>query len=373
MNDTPTPSSAPPAGGPAPPVPPQPAPAGPPPSSFDDASSTALAEALSSSFRILKVVMVGLVLFFLGSGMFIVEPNEVVVKLRFGKPTGIGRSQLLQPGWHWAWPYPINEKVRIRIGQSQTVTSTAGWYAMTPEMQARNEEPQPAGFLRPDADGYTLTADGNILHVLATIKYRITDPLRYTFDFASAPEILTNIVNNAIFYAAARFTADAALYKDKGGFRDAVIGRVQQKIDQLNLGITLEPSDVETKAPADVRAAFVSVNNAEQARSTEISRALSYRDQTLNTAAGQARAIVNAGLVSSNRLVAAITATARAFEDQLPSYRANPDLFKQRWLANRLRNVLTNATDKFTLPEGFDELRLQLSREPEKREAPPTR
>jgi membrane protease subunit HflK len=332
-----------------------------------------LAEALQSSFRILKILMVGLVVFFFGSGMFVVEPNEVVVKLMFGKPMGTGRSQLLQPGWHWAWPYPINEKVRIKIGQSQTVTSTAGWHATTPEMEATNEEPQPTGSLRPDADGYTLTADGNILHVRASIKYRITDPLRYTFDFANAPEVLTNIINNAIFYASARFTADAALYKDKAGFRDAVIARIQQKIDQLNLGITLEPGDVETKAPADVRAAFVNVNNAEQGRSTEISRALSYREQTLNTAAGQARAVINSGLVSSNRLVAALSATAQAFQDQLPSYRANPDLFKQRLLANRLRIVLTNATDKFTLPEGFDELRLQLSREPEKREAPPTR
>lgn len=355
----PVPSAAP------PPEPPH----DPPPSTFEDASSTALSEALGSSFRILKLLMTGLVLLFLCSGMFIVEPNEVVVKLQFGKPVGVGKEQLLQPGWHWAWPYPINEKVRIRIGQSQTVTSTAGWYATTPEMEARNEEPTPYGFLRPEADGYTLSADGNIIHARATLKYRITSPLRYTFDFTNVTEILTNIVNNALIYASARYTADAALYKDKIGYRDAVLGRVQQKIEQLDLGITLEPGDVETKAPVDVRAAFENVNKAEQARSTEISKALSYRDEIINTAAGQAQAIINAGLASSNHLVQGIVGTAQVFRDQLPSFLANPRLFEERLLATRMQRILTNANVKFTLPEGFDEIRLQLSREPEKREA----
>jgi membrane protease subunit HflK len=367
MNDSsPSPPPAPSVPSPLPPAPP------PPPESlpntFEDASSTALSEALRSSFGILKVLMMGLVLLFFCSGMFVVEPNEVVVKLQFGQPVGVAKDRLLQPGWHWAWPYPINEKVRIKVGQSQTVTSTTGWHATTPEMETRNEEPPAYGFLRPEADGYTLTADGNIIHARASVKYRITDPIRYAFDFEHVTAVLTNIVNNAIHYASARYTADAALYRDKLGYRDAVIDRVRQLAEALNLGITLEPSDVETKAPVDVRGAFENVNKAEQARSTDISKAHSYRDEVVNTALGQSNAIVNAGLVSSNRLVATVSATAQVFQDQLPSYQANPRLFKERFLAARMQRVLTNANVKFTLPEGFPELRLQLSREPEKAE-----
>jgi membrane protease subunit HflK len=202
--------------------------------------------------------------------------------------------------------------------------------------------------------------------VRASVKYRITDPIRYTFDFANVTETLTNIVNNAIIYASARYTADAALYRDKLGYRDTVIERVRQLAEAANLGITLEPSDVETKAPVDVRGAFENVNKAEQARSTEISKARSYRDEIVNTSLGQSNAIVNAGLVSSNRLVSAVVATAQVFQDQLPSYQADPHLFKERFLAARMQRVLTNANVKFTLPDGFQELRLQLSREPEK-------
>ncbi len=360
-----------------PPSPPPPAPEPAPAPVLEDASSQALAEAFRSSFRIVKFLMAALVLVFLCSGMFVVQPNQRAIVLFFGKPVGVGEEQLKKPGWHWAWPYPINEPVRIPVGEVQTVTSTAGWHATTPEMEALGQEPPATGILRPEADGYTLSADGNILHARATLKYRISDPIRYTFGFADPRALLTNILNNALFYASARVTADAALYKDKAGFRELVLQRVRSRVAELDLGITLEPSDVETKTPVDVRPAFEAVNSAEQERSRKISDARGYRDQVVARATGEADAIIARALGNSNRLVTAIAAEARAFRDQLPEYLKDPELFRQRLLAARLARILTNAQDKFFLPErDFEqsrELRLQLNREPVKREAPPTR
>lgn len=343
-------------------------PAAPPPA-MEDSSTQALSEALRSSFRIVRFLMLVLVLVFLGSGVFVVEPNQVAVVLRFGKPVGVGPDQLLKPGYHWAWPYPIDEKVMIPVSQSHTVSSSSGWYAVSPDMEAQNLEPEPRGSLTPGTDGYVLTADGNIIHVRATIKYRILDPIRYTFGFANAPEILTNVINDAIIHAAARMTADAALYKDKTAYRDLVLSRVQQRIEDLGLGITLEPGDVETKAPADVRPAFEMVNTAEQERSKTVSNARGYLEEVTRKAVGEANAIVSAGLVSSNRLVSSVAAEARAFNEQLPSYRQNQELFRRRLLTSTMQRLLTNSNVKFTLPERVDELRLQLSREPEKRES----
>jgi membrane protease subunit HflK len=363
-------------------LPPAAPPPGPPPlppvsAGADDASSQALAEAFGSSFKIVKFLMAGLVLVFLCSGMFVVQPNQLAIVLLFGRPMGTGPDQLKKPGWHWAWPYPINEVVRIPIGEIQTATSTTGWHASTPELDALGQEPAPQGILRPEADGYTLTADGNIIHVRATVKYRITDPVRYVFGFAHAPTLLTNLLNNAIIYASARMTADAALYKDKAGFRDLVLERVRQLIAQADLGITLEPSDVETKTPVDVRQAFEEVNAAEQERSRKISDALGYQDQITAKALGEAQAILARAAGASNRLVTAIAAEAQAFRDQLPEYRKDPELFRQRLLAARLSRLMTNVQEKFFLSERAEtqsrELRLQLSREPVKSEAPPAR
>jgi len=57
----------------------------------------------------------------------------------------------------------------------------------------------------------------------------------------------------------------------------------------------------------------------------------------------------------------------------LPTYRDDPELFRRRVLATATERILTNANVKFVLPEEFNELRLQLTREPEKVEAKSSR
>ncbi len=344
---------------PAAPAAPEPAPA-----VIEDSSSVALSEALASSFRVVKFVMSILVLVFLLSGVFVVKPNEVAVLLRLGRPVGVGEAQLLKPGWHFAFPYPIDEKVRIPIGQSMAVTSTTGWHVQTAEEIAAGVEPQPRGSLSPEADGYAVSADGNIIHARATVRYRITDPLSYEFEFLNVTRILTNVVNNALIYAASRMTADAILYTDKAAYRDLVLGRVAQKVSDLRLGIALEPSDVETKAPADVRPAFEQVVAASQDRSRAVRTAEGDRDEMLRKAIGEAQEITNRGLSASNRLVSRIESEVSRFNDLLPHYRRDRDLLEQRLLLTTVGRVLTNANDKFFHPPRVDELRLQLSREP---------
>ncbi len=129
-----------------------PPPAAPAPEVVEDAGTRALAEALRSSFVIVKVIMVLLVVLVLGSGLTTVGTQEKAVILRFGKPVGEGEDALLGPGFHWAWPPPIDEVVKIPIGQVQTVQSSIGWYATTAAREATGAEPPPGTSLNPATD-----------------------------------------------------------------------------------------------------------------------------------------------------------------------------------------------------------------------------
>lgn len=119
----------------------QPSPQSPPPATPVDSGSQALAEALRSSFGIVKFVMLALFVVFLFSGFFKVESQEKAIKLRFGKPVGEGGEALLGPGPHWAWPYPIDEVIKIPITEIQEVRARASWFAQTAVQEARNEIP----------------------------------------------------------------------------------------------------------------------------------------------------------------------------------------------------------------------------------------
>ena len=338
--------------------------------SADDAGSRALDEALRSSFFFVKVLMVVLLLAFLGSGFFTVKPNQVAVILRFGKPQGEAGQQLLQPGFHWALPYPVDEVVTLPITETHVVTSSIGWYASTtpPELETASQEPPASPTLRPGVDGYTLTSDGNIIHVWASLKYRIANPWQYAFRFADVTNLIQNVLNDALNYASASYTAEGALYKESTFFRDQVRARVNKAIEENQLGITLETLEVRSKPPLWVKSAFVEVQGAEQDRSKKINDAEGYAREVILRAEGEARDRINTGSTWSNQLVQAVMADQKAFTDQLPSYLRDPGLFKQRLLLDKLRTILPKDQDKFVFMQPAQgqsqELRLQLNREP---------
>jgi modulator of FtsH protease HflK len=335
---------------------------------MEDAGTKALADALSSSFLFVKGLMVILVVVFLGSGVFQVAPNEVAVVLRFGKPVGSGSEQILSQGLHWSFPYPVDEIVRIPIGESRTIDATNCWYRITPDMEITGAEPYASPSLQPGVDGYALTADGNIIHVRAMAKYRIADALRYTFNYLDVTNILENALNNAILNAASKFTADRALYKEKDAFRDAVRLRFLQTIEKANLGVELEPIEVQTKPPMFVKQAFDEVIGAEQVLSQTRNKAEGEAMEITRKAVGEGQAIISDGITRSNMLVQSISSQAEFFSDQLESYKRNPELFRERKLVETMSTVLTNVNDKWFLPGGSEDvkrqIRLMLNREP---------
>jgi len=334
----------------------------------DDDESRALGDALRSSLRILKFLMALVAVVVVMSGVFTVESNEVALVLRFGRPVGPGANQLHGPGLHWAFPYPIDEIVRVPAGQSHTVVSSVGWYSVTPEQQARGEEPPPRGTLTPGGDGYLLAGDGNIFHARALLKYRISDPRRYALGFGNTSNVLQALLNNSLLHAASGITAESAIYRDRLAFRDAVLAEVSEGIARHQLGVTLDPFDVQVLAPVDVRGAFEAVLAAEQERSQKINEARGYANEVTLKAGGQAQAVLSQGVSASNKLVLTVASQARFFAEQLPHYRAEPALFRRRLLAETMETVVAQAQDLFLLPQAIPgqphEVRLQLNREP---------
>jgi len=348
-----------------------------PPAPMEDAGSQALSEALRSSFVVVKIIMVLLVIVFFGSGIYTVPSQKRAILLRFGKPVITGGQQLIGPGLHWSFPRPIDEVIMIPIAEIQTVTSTAGWYQTTPQQEAEKNEPPPGPSLNPAADGYTLTADGNIIHVRATVRYRITDPLNYNLKFVNASNLVQNALDNALFRASTRFTADQVLRgADKLRFQEELLADVRQLIDEQGLGINIEQSDVRAIPPRQVSAAFEQVLIAEIERRKASDDARAEANKILSTAQGVANSIINGGKTDRTRLVQAVAAEAQYFKDQLPYYSNNPSLFTERLQTEALNRILTNAEYKFFVPARVDgkkrELRLQLSREPQAAPPPPT-
>ncbi|HTY88764.1 MAG TPA: protease modulator HflK [Candidatus Acidoferrum sp.] len=346
--------------------PPAPAPVTP-----DDAGSQALAEALRSSFAIVKFAMLLMVLAFFASGFFTVGPAEKAVILRFGRPVGEGVKALLGAGLHWSFPYPIDEVVKIPITEIQSVDSTAGWYYMSRDeeilFKATGKIPPSAASLNPAVDGYVITADQNIVHTRATLYYHIADAIRYVFEFASASNTVQNALNNALLSTAARFNVDDILTRDVAGFQDAVLRQVSDLTEREQLGVVIDRCVVQSVAPRQLQDVFDQVTTARENRNKLLNDAHSYESQVLIQAGAQATTITNAAEADRARYVESITAEGKRFNDLLPKYASNPNLFAQQTFLQAVGPALTNA-DKWIQPVTESgksmEVRLMLNREP---------
>jgi membrane protease subunit HflK len=351
----------------------------PPPT--QDAGSQALAEALRSSFVIVKFAMAALVLVILGAGFFTVGPQEKAVILRFGKPQGEGQKMLLSSGkLYWSFPYPIDEVIRIPITENQTVRSTVGWYATTPEMELAGTEPPTGPSLNPAVDGYVITADRNIVHTRATVLYHIDDPrtaifnftsgTNHTFTLAGVSNAVQNAVNNALIFTAARFNVDDILTRDRAGFQEAVKERVTELVEREHLGVAIGEGDVQVESipPRQLKDVFAQVTTARQNYEKLLNDARGDESRILNDASAQATSITNAAESARTRFVTSVESDAKAFAELLPKYAGNPNLFAQMELAKAMTQILTNVQDKIFLPQRADgkprELRLLLNREP---------
>lgn len=338
----------------------------PAPEVTEDAGSRALADALRSSFAIVKVLMIALVAIFFCSGFFTVGPQEKAVILRFGKPLGEGEKALLGPGAHWAFPSPIDEVVKIPVGQVQTVASTIGWYATTAAMEAAGAEAEAGPSLRPGTDGYLLTGDTNIIHARGTLVYRISEPgLRFEFDFVEASNLVQNAFNNALLYAAVNLTVDDAL-KDISAFREKVAVRLQELIARQQLGVVVDQINLQPIPPRRLKPDFERVLAALVNRDKTLNEARSYENQTVSRAKSEAAVRVNAGITESNLMVQFVAADAQRFTELLPAYRRNPELFMRQRQQETVQRVLSNVELKAVLPGTPVDLRLQLSRDPQK-------
>ena len=129
--------------------------------------------------------------------------------------------------------------------------------------------------------------------------------------------------------------------------------------------MTIDQVEVLTVAPQYVKKSFDRVIEAEQDRSKRINEAQGEYQKVTLEAVGEAARVIDTARAASNSLIQGLAGEAQVFQDQLAEYRKSPHLVRERLRLATIERVFTNSADKWYLPTGTTELRLNLSREPE--------
>ncbi|QOJ03338.1 MAG: hypothetical protein HRU71_07480 [Planctomycetia bacterium] len=232
-----------------------------------DLANQSLADALRKSFSILKLLMFVLVVVYFLSGFSTVQPNEVGVKLRYGRIVGASKDDMSQdpvlpPGWHWSWPYPFERFETVAVNERELPVEFM--FQLSDDEKTGGIKGYKYGTLSPERDDYLITGDVNILHASLTIKYKVADAVAYLTNIKPAPDptadvrsypyrlypeytLLTSLVRDAVIETAAQRGALDIRGTKQNEFLEAVALRLLGKFREfeqagLPLGLTLDPA-----------------------------------------------------------------------------------------------------------------------------------
>jgi len=384
-----------------------------------DPANQSLADALRLSFRVLKVVMVGLIVLFILSGAVMVDQREVVVLSRFGRLV----DKPLSPGLHFAWPYPIDEQVRVSTSL-RDLSIDSFWLRLNEKEKMRSLSDLSARSqgLDPAMDGALLTGDRAIMHMLLNVEYRVNDKVRIRADRTDPAEqlsdvilfvnnvgneqqLLTSVMQNAAVAEAARTTADV-IWKDAQRLAKATKKRAQAVLDGMETGIVLEKVAAEqSHYPLQAKREFLGVSQAENRKRELINAAESERTKKLLGVAGPAWSVLSelierldqvedeaertkvideinevlatratgesGGMIRmaqrdrENILNETLSEVAR-FHAYLPEYRRSPELVRKRLQTQMLSELLDKpGIIKWWMPPGEKKLIFSLNKDPQ--------
>ncbi len=368
-----------------------------PASNQPDAGMQSLMRMLHVLFWCLRLLIILVFAYLLFSGMFRVDEGNVAMLFRFGAlqsrqidPETGPTSILVSGHWYWAWPYPIDRVKEMAADNSISVNSAnhfRPWVKAVP-----GEEEQELEVLRTGVDGYTLTGDTNIMHTQWEVTYRVADAsayyLKFFDDHETSPEskdtrkrgaeqIINCLLTEAIILEFATWRGEELWSTTRllpEGTVESIKDRVQERLAQLlaevDLGVQVQSVNIIAISPPDaIRAAFESVNASQEDGQKEILNAKTYRDRVILEAEGRKYQIINEAKSYQTRVVETVKADSSYFETVLAEYNRNPDTMLTALYTDALREVLGNVPNKYILhrlPEGKQEIRLQLSPVPEK-------
>jgi len=267
-----------------------------PPEVQPDLAQQSLVSALRSSFAVLRLVMIVLVVLYLSSGVFRIQPGEQGVIARLGRlvTNKATDTPVFSQGWiWWALPDPFDEKIRIS-GNLEQLEIDSFLFRRFPDDIAKKTDiatlRPPTSALRPGVDGALLTGDKNLSHGLWQVEYQIDDAAQFVTHVGERPAdlepLLQRLLESAIVREVAYRKVEEVTRTKIDIIADRVRRRLQDELDRLHVGVRAVKVNPRTIVPPQVAAAFVEVTNAENERKQQEHAARQRATEILNQAAG---------------------------------------------------------------------------------------
>lgn len=276
------------------------------------------------------------------SGIYIVQPDESGVVLRFGRYV---RTE--NPGPHIHLPYPIETVYKPKVSQvRQTAVGyraqSVGGVFQQGRVQAVNEE------------SAMLTGDENIINVQFNIQYQIKPDgaVDYLFNVIQPDQVVKRAAEASMREVIGKTTLDSALTDGRVQIQNDVADLLQKILDRYQVGVQVVAVQMQdVQPPREVSDSFKDVASAREDKQRSINEAEAYRRDILPKAQGQAQEMINKAEAYKETRVREAEGEAERFLAVLAEYEKAEDVTKKRMLYETFEDILSKpGMEKLVLP-----------------------
>lgn len=197
--------------------------------------------------------------FWLIQCIYVVQPDERGVELRFGKP----KDEISMPGLHFhLWPMETVETVKVTVQQLNIGATSAS-----------------------SSNGLMLSSDKSVINVQFAVFYTVSDPKAYLFNVENPAETLQQVSDSAMREIVGRRPAQDAFRSNRQPIEVDVLNILQDTMNRYGAGVTVTGVTIQNVAPPrEVADAFEEVQRAGRDRDSTIEEANRYTNQKLGRA-----------------------------------------------------------------------------------------
>ena len=278
-------------------------------------------------------VLIGILVIWLLTGIYIVGPDEVGVVRTFGEFTRVTQS-----GLNWKFPSPIETANTPKVTEVKRIEF--GFRSLK-NGQYRTVE----------KESLMLTGDENIVDAEMIVQYKIKDPVKYLFNIVE-PELTVREASEAsLRTVVGRNKIDETLTTGKYTIQEETKEQVQSILDKYESGIHIVAVQLQdVSPPKEVIGAFKDVASAKEDKNRMINQAEGYRNDVIPKARGEAEAMIRDAEGFKESRIKRAEGDATKFTTILKEYNKAKSITEKRLYLETMEKVLPGI-DKIIVPD----------------------
>lgn len=268
------------------------------------------------------------VLIWLASGFYTVQPEENAVVLTFGKMTDLKKDA----GLGYRLPYPIQSVEKENVAQNRQLD--IGFTGRGQQVQ--NDKP---------SESSMLTGDENIVKIHFTVFWKVSDLGKYLFAIEE-PQVLSvqTVAESAMREIIGRTPIQSALTEGRGDIEAQSKELMQKILDGYDSGVNINSVQLlSVDPPNPVVDAFNDVQRARTDRERLKNEANTYRNDIIPVAQGQKERLIREAEAYKEATIAKAKGDAERFNSVYKAYSESKDITQKRLYLETMQEVLKNS------------------------------